>query len=186
MTPLDEDLVQRIDDLGTTPWSGTTYRHVTPSRDPLSGAGARIFGGRWNPRDSFNTIYLAEPAAACAGELERLAQSQGLTVADLIAASRTLHTIAVEKLPVLDLREDAARQKVGLDLADIADDDLTACQSVGQAAHFLNFGGILVPSATGIGLVLAAFESRLRPGQLTALTAQPFTQELYTQIASGN
>lgn len=138
------------------------------------------------PATQFNTIYLAEPAAACAGELERLAQSQGLTVADLIAASRTLHTVAVQKLPVLDLRDDAARQKVGLDLADIADDDLTACQSVGQAAHFLNFGGILAPSATGIGLVLAAFESRLRPGQLTALTAQPFTQELYTQIASGN
>ena len=184
MTPLDEDLVQRVNDLGATPWSGTTYRHVTSRRDPLSGTGARMFGGRWNPQDSFNAIYLAEPAAACAGELVRLAAAQGLRVADLIAAGRTLHTIAVRELPVLDLRGDTAREKVGLELTDIADDDWTACQSVGQAAHFLNFGGVLAPSATGVGLVLTAFESRLRLGQLTVQSSEPLTAELYAELSA--
>ncbi|MGH2824591.1 MAG: RES domain-containing protein, partial [Thermoleophilaceae bacterium] len=29
------------------------------NRHPLSGAGARSLGGRWNPRESFATLYLA-------------------------------------------------------------------------------------------------------------------------------
>lgn len=75
---LDEDLVQRVNDLGAgiaSAWSGKTYRHVATRRDPLSGAGARMFGGRWNPPDSFNAIYLAEPAGACMAELDRIAAS---------------------------------------------------------------------------------------------------------------
>lgn len=63
--------------------------------------------------------------------------------------------------------------------ADIDDDDWTACQAVGQAAHFLNFGGVLAPSASGAGLVLAAFENRVGPGRLSLRETQPLTYELY-------
>lgn len=185
MSPaLDEDLVQRVSDLGTSRWSGTTYRHVATRRDPLSGAGAKLFGGRWNPPDAFNAIYLAEPAATCMAELDRLAASQNLSVQDLLNAGRTLHTIAVRDLSVLDLRTAAACARVGLEPDDLADDDWTACQAIGHAAHFLNIGGVLAPSATGTGLVLTAFEARLRPGQLVIDLSQPLTAELYGQLYS--
>lgn len=85
---------------------------------------------------------------------------------------------------MLDLRGDTAREKVGLELTDIADDDWMARQSVGQAVHFLNFGGVLAPSATGVGLVLTAFESRLRPGQLTVQSSEPLTADLFVQLSA--
>lgn len=86
MTPaLSEDLVQRVNDLGSTSWSGTTYRHVSGRRDPLSGDGARQFGGRWN-QPGFAAIYLALPVGTWLAEMDRLAQSQGVAAADLLRA----------------------------------------------------------------------------------------------------
>lgn len=180
--PLDEDVVQRVNDLGTTTWSGTTHRYTTTGRDPRSGTGARLFGGRWNPRDTFPTIYLAHPAAACIAELDRTAAASGIGVPGMIRKGLTLHVLQVRGMQVLDLRETVALHQVGLDLEDISDDDWTACQTVGHAAYFLDFDGVLAPSATGTGLVLAAFETRLDPEQLTIEQSEPLTEELYRDL----
>lgn len=181
--PLDEDLVQRVDDLGPTRWSGACYRHVSGQRDPLSGMGARLIGGRWN-LPGISTVYLALPARTCMAELDRLAASQNVTVDDLLRATpgRTLNTLDVTELAVLDLRDPAARSQVGLDLGDIADDDRTACQAVGQSADFLQLQGVLAPSAAGDGWVCAVYESRVSPGQLSVKTSQPLDAELYRQL----
>jgi RES domain-containing protein len=165
--PLNELVVQRVNDLGSTSWSGTTYRHTSAGRDPLSGVGARMFGGRWNPRDAFPTIYLAHPLRTGMLELDRLAEASGTTPQRLISRGYEVHTIQVAELSVLDLRTEAALAAVGLNLDDIADDDWTACQTVGQAAWFLELQGVLAPSASGEGHVLAVFENRAHAGQLT-------------------
>lgn len=181
MSGLDEDLVQRVDQLGQTVWTGTTHRYTAARRDPLSGAGARLFGGRWNPKDIFATIYLAKPVEACLGELARAATSQGVTPEVMLRANYLLHDIEVSDLPVLDLRTDAALLHVGLTTADIQDPDWTACQSVGNAAWFLGLAGVLAPSATGEGWVLAAFEIRADP-HLTVTNSSPFTADLYASL----
>ncbi len=182
--PLEEDVVQRVNDLGATTWSGTTHRYTTTGRDPRSGTGARLFGGRWNPRDAFPTIYLAQPAAASIAELDRTAAVSGIGVPGMIRKGITLHMLCVREMQVLDLREPSALHQVGLDLEDISDDDRTACQAVGHAAYFLDFDGVLAPSATGTGLVLAAFETRLHPEQLTVEQSEPLTEELYLRLHS--
>ena len=42
-------------------------------------------------------------------------------------------------------------------------DDPKQCQEIGGAAHHLGLEGILAPSATGSGTVLAVFVERLLP-----------------------
>ena len=179
---LDDELLQRVDTLGSVTWSGVTYRHTTARRDPLSGAGARLFGGRWNPKDIVATVYLATPLGTCLGELERVAQSQQTDVATMLRAAYRLHTIVVSDVPVLDLRTPGALGAVGLSLADISDADWTACQTVGHAAWFLGLGGVLAPSATGRGLVLAAFESHIGPGQFEVQASEQLTPERYDEL----
>lgn len=181
MTQLDDELVERIDQLGATSWSGTTYRYTTARRDPLSGAGARLNGGRWNPPDIFATVYLGTPLEATAGELDRLAESQSTTPERLLRVPYLLHTVSVTDLQVLDLTQAAALDRLGITLEDIADDDWTACQAIGQAAWFLGLGGVLAPSASGAGLVLAAFETRAAAA-LTIADSTPFTPDLLATI----
>lgn len=92
--------------------------------------------------------------------------------------------MTVVALPVLDLQDQNAREHVGLDLGDITDEDWTGCQAVGLAAHFLGVAGVRAPSATGEGLVLTAFESRVGPRQIVVDSSERLTQELYDRIAA--
>jgi RES domain-containing protein len=71
----------------------------------------------------------------------------------------------VAELEVLDLTSDEALAEVGLARNDLAE-DWAICQAVGAAAQFLGLGGVVAPSATGAGLVIAAFETHIQPGQL--------------------
>jgi RES domain-containing protein len=179
---LDEALVERVDELPRSAISATFYRYATARRDPLSGAGARAFGGRWNPREIFGAIYLASSRSACAGEARRAAEAIGTSPEVMLQAPYLLHTIDAREVLALDLTSPDIMETVGLTPADIADPDWTACQAVGHAAWFLGFQGILAPSASGAGTVLAAFEGRLDFHQLTVNRSVPFTAALYDDL----
>ena len=180
---LDEEIVERVNELGTTSWTSVTYRHTSLRREPLSGAGARLLGGRWNPRGLFPTIYLATPASTALRELEHAAIMAAMTVEDMLVVGRELHTVQVNDLPVLDLRDPRRLASVGLGPEDISDEDRSACQAIGHAAWFLEFGGVLARSARhDDGLVLAAFETRVRPGQLQLTKTVQLDQGLYDAI----
>jgi RES domain-containing protein len=179
---LDEELVQRIDARGTIPWTGTCFRYTGAHREPLSGEGARRFGGRWNPPLLFSAIYLASSAQACMVEVERNAQTASTTADKLLEAPYLLHTVEVTDLAVLDLTTSEAREAVGLEDADIYGDDWSACQAVGHAAWFLQVQGVLVPAAGGVGLVITAYEHRTRPGQLRLSRSEELTPGLYQTL----
>lgn len=151
------DILETLQAITPVRWSGTAYRSIAPrwADDPLSGRGAYLYGGRWNPREAFPCVYLSESVATCIAELHRRAEGQGRGVESLLP--RTLHTIAVTEIDVLDLTDRSIRENVGLRLADISDDDPTKCQEVGESAHFLGIQGIRAPSATGTGNVLAVY-----------------------------
>lgn len=125
---LDEDLLQRIDARGTTPWSATCFRYTGAHRDPLSGEGARRFGGRWNPPLLFSAIYLSDSAQACMVEVGRAAQAASTTAEKLLEASYRLHTVEATDLAVLDLTTPEARDTVGLE------DDVTSTARTGRPA----------------------------------------------------
>lgn len=148
--------------MGFQPWTGLAFRHTAPGRNGLSGAGARIYGGRWNPPNLVSTIYLSQPRTACVAEFHRMAQGQARGPSSFLP--RTVHRINVTDLLVVDLTGDGLGD-VGLDINDIGADDRSPCQLVGEAAHFLGAAGVVAPSATGLGLTIAVFETRVR-GQL--------------------
>jgi len=125
----------------------------------LSGEGARRFGGRWNPPDSFSVIYTASSVEAVDAEFRRLLASARLPV----IRPRLLATIRVQLTRVLDLRSDSVRQTLGIELSDMNAEDLTVSRAIGEAAQHLGYEAIVAPSATGVGHVVALFMTNRAP-----------------------
>jgi RES domain-containing protein len=148
-----------IDGLGPVAFSGVVYRHIGPTRDCLSGEGARAFGGRWNPPGSHPTLYTALSATTAASELGRLAARQGRALEDFLP--RTLCRLQADLTSVIDLRYRVALDSVGLTIRHIRDDDPSRCQAVGAAVHALGYEGLLAESAVGAGHVLIIFPLNL-------------------------
>jgi len=152
---VSEALVARVDRLDRVSFQGTAYRRIEPTRDPLSGAGARITGGRWNPPESFSVLYLGLDTDVVTAEFQRLAARQARALADFLP--RRLYTYAVQLVAVLEVTGSVVREELGLTDEALAADELSACQEIGAAAHYAGFEGVLAPSATSHGTVLAVF-----------------------------
>jgi RES domain-containing protein len=157
---LDRKLLTRVDAVGSAAISAEAFRHIAKDRHPLSGAGARLHGGRWNPPESFSTLYLALQRDTVVAEFYRLAARQGRAPEDFLP--RQMHRYEVTLAAALDLRPAAARESLGLTEDVLHALDASRCQEIGAAAHYLGFEGIIAPSATGNGTVLAVFFESLR------------------------
>jgi RES domain-containing protein len=153
-------LVDAIDRLDPIPYAGDVYRHVAAGRHPLSGAGARSLGGRWNPPQSFATLYLADQKATVEAEFRRMARRQGLSPSSFLP--RRLYRIAVDLRAVIDLTDPRSLPE-GIAGLELGADNLSSTQAIGEAAQYLGREGILAPSAAGDGNVLALFINRLMP-----------------------
>lgn len=159
-----DDLYLALDQLGTQTISGEFFRHTAPRRDGLSGKGAALFGGRWN-RPGTEALYLATPKHTCVAEFHRMADGQGKGPASFLP--RTLHTITVDDLEIIDLTTVGALESIGLRLSDLEADDWTPCQQIGDAVDTLGLGGLLADSATGSGVVLTVYLTHANLGELT-------------------
>jgi len=157
-----DDLYLALDHLGTRTISGEFFRHTAPRRDALSGKGAAIYGGRWN-RPGTEALYLAAPRETCAAEFARMAEGQGQGPASFLP--RTLHTIAVDNLEIVDPTTVGALEAVGLQRSDLEADDWTVCQKIGDAIDTLGLGGLLADSATGYGVVLTVYVRHTHLGE---------------------
>lgn len=166
----DSALIARVDALPATPYSGEAFRHQPPGYNPLSGRGARIQGGRWNPPDSFPVLYLGLDRETVTNEFLRLARRSRRDPEDFLP--RVLYRYDLDLTNVLDLREPDALDAVDLTPSLVASDDLRTCQDAGDAARRAGREGILAPSAAGPGVVLALFvedlgaQSRVQPEEL--------------------
>lgn len=79
---IDSQLIARIQEIEPTPFAGEAFRHIAHDHHPLSVVGAQIHGGRWNPPDSFPSLYLARETTV--REFYRLAERQGRDPEDFL------------------------------------------------------------------------------------------------------
>jgi RES domain-containing protein len=153
-------LVDALDQIEPAPYRGEAFRHVSADRHPLSGAGARSLGGRWNPPDSFATVYLGDSEETAEREFLRFVARSNLRPGDFLP--RRLYRLEVTLCAVVDLTQPELPE--ALAKIDFGSDDLGPTQAIGEAAQYLGHEAILAPSAAGAGTVLALFNDRLQRG----------------------
>lgn len=154
-------LVDAVERIQRTPYSGEAFRHVAERWHPLSGAGARLQGGRWNPPESFSTLYLALDEATAIAEFRRMAKRSSLALEDFMP--RRLYRIGLELRAVVDLTPPLAGFPDALAELDFQTRDLALSQAVVEATEHLGREAIRAPSAAGGGDILAVFPDRLHP-----------------------
>lgn len=155
-------IVATIDGLSPVSWDGSAFRHQAAEWSySQPGAGARAVGGRWNPPNSFATLYLGLSLEVVEAEFRRLAERSGRNPEDFLPRHLLRYEIRLDAL--LDLTDAAARKELGLSDAQLRSTDVRICQEIGEAAHHLGREGVLAPSATDAGEVLAVFVERLLP-----------------------
>ena len=170
---IDQQLIARIDAIEPTSFAGQAFRHLSHDHHPLSGMGARIHGGRWNPPESFSTLYLALDRETTVREFYRLAERQGRDPEDFLP--RRLYRYDIALAALLDLRDSATRAALQLGDRELRASDAAKCRQIGESAHHLGLEGILAPSAAGEGAILAVFFDRLHAdSQVRDLDHEPW------------
>lgn len=158
----DPQLVAKLDEVSPADFSGEVCRHTGPGIHPLSTTGAQTQGGRWNPANSFPALYLALSEDTAAAEFYRRAAGENRSPDDLLP--RRLHTYTVRLSAILNLTDKDVLDGLDIFKDDLASNDRSLCNALGDAAHYVGFEGIRAPSATGVGEVLVVFWDRLKAG----------------------
>ena len=159
-------------------WAGTAYRTVGPkySRpdEIISGVGAKLGGGRWNPVGAFNAVYAATtPETATA---ETFAHNRHYGIPDYEALPRVMVALDARPGRVLDLTAAPVRRAMGLSVTRLLGEDwrreqdrgrAALTQAAGRAGFEAGFDGLLVPShAARGGVNLVILPERLGPAAL--------------------
>ncbi len=172
--------LSRLGHIGGTSCSGSVYRFIGSRflSSPLSSAGSRQHGGRFNPPESFEVLYTALAADTAIAEREgillthaAIKLAHGIRTGVLLKIECQLHS-------VLNLAEESTRIQLGVSLQTLvgpwitwgigdpsqAVPALAPSQRIGSAVHADGrFEGILTLSAKDPGgRCLAIFPERLR------------------------
>ena len=148
------------------------YRGARPryAGDPdfVSGEGSRAGGGRWNPPNSFRTVYSSLLAGTVLAEA--LAGTQAYGIPDADALPLTLRSVVCRLNAVVDLTDPRVQARLGLDMKSVIKEDWRAAkqtgvetlsQAIGHSAQTAGIEGLLVPSALGQGVNLVIFPDNL-------------------------
>ena len=143
------ELIQELEQLEVSEWSGVVYRHMLGEYSPEL---ANWRGARWNPFE-VNAIYVSLERETALAEAAYALSMQPL----LPRVQRRLHTIEVHLTSVMDLRDKGALAKLGVIEKVLGSGRYHDCQEVGGAVAWLGHDGLLVPSARAEGTNLVIF-----------------------------
>ncbi len=150
----DRELLDAIGQLPIVSFAGDAWRATWASRDPLRGSSA---GGRWSPAGGPEALYTSLAAdGAIAETYHHLSRAPVFSSAHLklsrlrVLTERTLHLADLSALNVLGVGE-----------ADFKSAAHARTQAIGSAAYFLEYDGLMVPSARRACRNLIVFLDRL-------------------------
>jgi hypothetical protein len=160
--PRDLRLLDIVDSLTRESFSIPVWRVVRAGRDPLLGVPSN---SRWCD-GSFDVIYSSLTRDGAIAEVYALLCMQPVfpTKVEFFAHRIALSSTQMARLDHLD-----RLAELGIDPSSYGDRNYSQTQAISDAAYFLGFDGLLVPSARVNCLNAVYFSDRLLPGEMQVI-----------------
>jgi hypothetical protein len=171
----DLALLDALDAEARLPFEAEAWRIVRDDRDVLEGYPA---GARWDP-GFFDVLYTS---LAREGALEEIWFHLSRQPVFPSQVRWGLHRLSIRAQAVLKLDDMAAMERLGVTVGDYAGLEYARTQEIADAAMFLGFDAILVPSARWVCHNLVLFTERLPPDDLTVLDGEPVDWDAWRDL----
>ncbi|MTW17196.1 RES domain-containing protein [Rhodoplanes serenus] len=158
----DLDLLDAVDAFDRKPFGGEVWRVVRDGRDPILGAPSH---SRWC-NGMFDVLYTSLDREGAVAEIHALLSLQP------VFPSKTrwfVHKLRIHATQTLDLADLATLRRLGVDTDRWSEREYERTQEIADAAYFLGFDGLLVPSARADCSNLVLFTDRIAPGQIAVV-----------------
>ncbi len=164
----DRELLDALESRPSEAFSGETWRVAAMGRDALRGSTA---GGRWSPPGEFEVLYTS---LARAGALAEIGYRLSLEPVWPSRLEHELHRITAQTNSSLRFADVSSLATLGVDVRRYATFEYSVTQAIAAAAFFLDFDGLIVPSARSTELNLVIFTEKLDIGEgLKVETSEP-------------
>lgn len=173
--------LEKLSNFGNA-FSAVCYRCVEPQFAPevVCGTGARLHGGRWNPKGSFAAVYLSDTPEAALQEF--LARARRMKLPDYRALPMQMVGVKIKAANVLDLTDAKVEssikpilvtEKIHWRAVQVKREAVS--QAIGRALREIGFGGLVTHSQALPGAkTIVIFPDRLKPTDiLKPLPAKP-------------
>jgi RES domain-containing protein len=161
----DRELLDALESHPSEAFSGETWRVTAKGRDPLRGSTA---GGRWSPPGEFEVLYTS---LARAGALAEIGYRLSLEPVWPSRLEHELHRMTARTDSSLRFADVSSLSTLGVDVRRYANFEYATTQAIAAAAFFLDFDGLIVPSARSTELNLVVFTEKLDVGERLKLEA---------------
>ncbi len=155
MSAHDGALLDALSECDFIAFAGTVWRITRSGFDPLRGS---IAQGRWHAGPEVEILYTSTTKG---GALAEIGFRLGLEPIWPSRITHDLHTISVSTAKTLKLADLAALATFGIEGKQYLGFDYSQTNAIAAAAHFLEFDGLMVPSARGPFNNLVLFKERI-------------------------
>jgi hypothetical protein len=173
----DLQLLDAIDAFKRVPFEGNVWRIVPDGRDPLQGYPAKA---RWDP-GTFDVLYTSLEPQGSLAEIHFHLSRQPVFPSKLSLSLFKLEVRTSRILTIADMRD---LENLGVTSEQYPQLLYDRTQSIGDAAYFLGFDGMTVPSARWNCQNLILFTDQLSPTDLRISASRPVDWDAWREEAS--
>lgn len=176
----DRAVLDALEGVEETPFGADVFRIARKGRDPVRGSSAN---GRWSSNGEFEVLYTSLERAGSLAEIGSRLLLEPVWPSRL---RHEIHRIGAEAERCLKFADIASLQPLGVDPARFEGYDYQATQAIAAAAHFLEFDGLIVPSARHASLNLVVFMDRIDAGTLEVKSSEDVDWDAWRNNAAHN
>jgi RES domain-containing protein len=147
-------VLDALEAMDPVPVAARVWRITRAGRDPTRGSAAN---GRWSPGGAVEVLYTSLEREGAFAEIGFRLSLEPVWPSRI---QHEIHEISVQTARTLRFADVASLTAFGVDASTYASFDYEATQALAAAAHFLEFDGLLVPSARHRSSNLVIFMDR--------------------------